>query len=62
MSVTYPKGFVASGLNCGLKNIDKDIALVVNQGPNFDAAAVFTSNQVKAAPVLDDPLVGTPLF
>lgn len=52
MSVTYPKGFVASGLNCGLKNIDKDIALVVNQGPKFDAAAVFTSNQVKAAPVL----------
>lgn len=52
MSVTYPKGFVASGLNCGLKNVDKDIALVVNQGPKFDAAAVFTSNQVKAAPVL----------
>lgn len=52
MSVTYPLGFVASGFNCGLKEIEKDIALVVNEGPNYDATAVFTSNQVKAAPVL----------
>lgn len=52
MSVTFPKGFLASGLNTGLKNNGKDMALVVNQGPNYDAAGVFTSNQVKAAPVL----------
>lgn len=52
MSVTYPLGFEAAGLNCGLKEKDKDIALVVNKGPKFDAAGVFTSNQVKAAPVL----------
>ena len=52
MSVTFPKGFLASGLNSGLKNNSKDMALVINQGPNFDAAGVFTSNQVKAAPVL----------
>jgi glutamate N-acetyltransferase/amino-acid N-acetyltransferase len=35
-----------------LKKSDKDIALVVNTGPNFDATGVFTTNQVKAAPVL----------
>lgn len=52
MSVTFPLGFLASGVNCGLKKSDKDIALVVNTGPNFDATGVFTSNQVKAAPVL----------
>jgi glutamate N-acetyltransferase/amino-acid N-acetyltransferase len=52
MSVTFPIGFLASGVNCGLKESDKDIALVVNTGPNFDATGVFTTNQVKAAPVL----------
>ncbi len=52
MSVTFPLGFLASGVNCGLKKSHKDIALVVNTGPNFDATGVFTSNQVKAAPVL----------
>ena len=52
MSVTFPIGFLASGINCGLKESDKDIALVVNTGPNFDATGVFTTNQVKAAPVL----------
>lgn len=52
MSVTFPIGFLASGINCGLKENDKDIALVVNTGPNFDATGFFTTNQVKAAPVL----------
>ncbi|MFM9096468.1 MAG: bifunctional glutamate N-acetyltransferase/amino-acid acetyltransferase ArgJ [Actinomycetes bacterium] len=52
MSVTFPIGFLASGVNCGLKESDKDVALVVNTGPNFDATGVFTPNQVKAAPVL----------
>ena len=52
MSVTFPLGFLASGVNCGLKEKEKDIALVINKGPKFDATAVFTSNQVKAAPVL----------
>ncbi len=53
MSVTHPKGFRAAGLVAGLKASGKpDLALVVNDGP-FDAAAgVFTSNRVKAAPVL----------
>ena len=52
MSVTYPLGFIAAGINCGLKEEKKDISLIVNQGPNFDATAVFTTNQIKAAPVL----------
>ena len=53
MSVTAAKGFLASGVSAGLKSSGKkDVALIVNQGPNFDAAAVFTSNKVKAAPVI----------
>lgn len=53
MSVTAAKGFLASGVSAGLKSSGKkDVALIVNQGPNYDAAAVFTSNKVKAAPVI----------
>jgi glutamate N-acetyltransferase/amino-acid N-acetyltransferase len=53
MSVTYPKGFVAAGVAAGIKsNGAKDVALVVNVGPLKSAAARFTSNRVKAAPVL----------
>lgn len=53
MSVTFPKGFLAAGVACGLKSSgNKDLALVVNQGPSFNAAAVFTSNRCKANPIL----------
>jgi glutamate N-acetyltransferase/amino-acid N-acetyltransferase len=53
MSTTYPQGFIASGVSAGLKKDNrKDVAIVLNQGPNFDASAVFTSNKIKAAPVL----------
>ncbi len=53
MSVTRAAGFLAAGTTAGLKPSGKpDLALVVNTGPNFDAAAVFTSNRVKAAPVV----------
>lgn len=53
MSVTAPKGFKASGIAAGLKaSGNPDIALVVNEGPDATAAGVFTSNRVKAAPVL----------
>ncbi len=52
MSITDPKGFVAAGVAAGIKASGRpDLALVVNQGPRFDAAAVFTSNRVFAAPV-----------
>ncbi|OLB81390.1 MAG: bifunctional ornithine acetyltransferase/N-acetylglutamate synthase [Actinobacteria bacterium 13_2_20CM_2_71_6] len=52
MSVTAPQGFRASGVVAGLKSAGRDVALVVNDGPRFDAAGVFTANRVKAAPVL----------
>lgn len=52
MSITEPKGFLAAGIAAGIKASGKpDLALVVNQGPRLDAAAVFTSNRVFAAPV-----------
>ena len=52
MSVTSAKGFRASGVTAGIKASGKpDVALVVNDGPNDVAAAVFTSNRFKAAPV-----------
>jgi glutamate N-acetyltransferase/amino-acid N-acetyltransferase len=53
MSVTHPQGFVAAGVESGLKSTGgKDVALVVNQGPSRAAAAVFTSNRAKANPVI----------
>ncbi|MBP0461525.1 bifunctional glutamate N-acetyltransferase/amino-acid acetyltransferase ArgJ [Streptomyces montanisoli] len=53
MSVTAPKGFAAAGIAAGIKqNNAPDLALVHNQGPRRAAAGVFTSNRVKAAPVL----------
>ena len=52
MSVTTPRGFRASGVVAGLKSSGRpDVALVVNDGPDHHAAAVFTSNRVQAAPV-----------
>ena len=52
MSVTTPKGFAAAGVTAGLKPSGKpDVAVVVNQGPDQTAAAVFTTNRVFAAPV-----------
>ncbi|MEU8206352.1 bifunctional glutamate N-acetyltransferase/amino-acid acetyltransferase ArgJ [Streptosporangium sp. NPDC049046] len=53
MSVTAPLGFRASGVDAGIKSsADRDLALIVNDGPSRAAAGVFTSNRVKAAPVL----------
>ncbi|MFE2945135.1 bifunctional glutamate N-acetyltransferase/amino-acid acetyltransferase ArgJ [Streptomyces sp. NPDC059255] len=53
MSVTAAKGFTAAGIAAGIKeNGGPDLALVVNEGPRRAAAGVFTSNRVKAAPVL----------
>ena len=50
--ITAPAGFLAAATRAGIKPSGKpDMALVVNQGPNFDAAAVFTRNRVVAAPV-----------
>ena len=50
--VTVPRGFFAASTTAGIKpSGNPDMALVVNQGPRFDAAAVFTRNRVVAAPV-----------
>lgn len=50
--LTSVSGFRAAGVHCGLKPTkDKDLALVYSEAP-CRAAAVFTTNQVKAAPVL----------
>jgi glutamate N-acetyltransferase / amino-acid N-acetyltransferase len=53
VSVTSASGFLACGLAASLKSSGgKDLALVVNTGPDYAAAGVFTTNRVKAAPVL----------
>ena len=53
MSVTAAAGFRAAGVTAGLKASGlPDIALVVNDGPHFAAAGVFTTNRIQAAPVL----------
>jgi glutamate N-acetyltransferase/amino-acid N-acetyltransferase len=53
VSVTAPLGFRAAGVMAGLKaSGDRDVAVVINDGPSRAAAATFTSNRVKAAPVL----------
>ncbi|GAA3277774.1 bifunctional glutamate N-acetyltransferase/amino-acid acetyltransferase ArgJ [Paenarthrobacter aurescens] len=52
MTITAPKGFRAAGVKAGIKaSGNPDLALVVNDGPQKSAAAVFTSNRVAAAPV-----------
>jgi glutamate N-acetyltransferase/amino-acid N-acetyltransferase len=51
--VTAPSGFRATGISAGIKASGRpDLALVFNEGPDHSAAAVFTRNKVKAAPVL----------
>jgi glutamate N-acetyltransferase/amino-acid N-acetyltransferase len=53
VSVTAPQGFRAAGVAAGLKaSGGPDVALVVNDGPQDVAAAIFTRNRVKAAPVV----------
>ena len=53
MSVTAASGFLAYGLAAGLKSSGtKDLALVINTGPDYAAAGVFTTNRIKAAPVV----------
>lgn len=52
-SGTYPAGFNATGIHCGVKKKPdvKDLALVLSDRP-CSAAAVFTTNAFQAAPVL----------
>ena len=52
IGVTAPQGFSAAATKAGIKPSGKtDLAVVVNDGPDCAAAAVFTRNKVFAAPV-----------
>jgi glutamate N-acetyltransferase / amino-acid N-acetyltransferase len=51
MSVTAPRGFVASGVHCGIRKAKPDLALVRSLA-RATGAAMFTVNRVQAAPVL----------
>lgn len=48
-----PRGFVGAGVAAGIKSSGAlDLALIINKGPQKFGTAVFTSNQVVAAPVV----------
>lgn len=50
-TVTAPRGFRAGGLHCGLKKVERhDLGAVICDVP-AEAAAVYTLNQFKAAPL-----------
>ncbi len=53
--ITGPKGFLATGVHCGVKKAKKDLALVFSTAPAI-GAAVFTQNKVPAAPIIVDKL------
>jgi glutamate N-acetyltransferase / amino-acid N-acetyltransferase len=50
-----PRGFAYSSAACGLKKSGLDLGLIVSEVP-ATAAAVFTTNRVKAAPVITSQL------
>ena len=51
--MNLPQGFIGAATAAGLKSSGaKDLTLIVNQGPSSWASAVFTTNQVLAAPVI----------
>lgn len=49
--ITAPKGFSATGAHIGLKKKKKDLAIIKSELP-ATASGVFTTNLVKAAPVI----------
>ena len=54
--ITSPAGFLAAGIHAGLKKAKKDMAMIVSE-KEADTAATFTTNKVKAAPVIWDQAV-----
>ena len=52
-TVTNPKGYKGTGLHIGIKKKNKDFALIVSD-VEAKAVGTFTTNMVKAAPVLWD--------
>ena len=51
--VTAPEGFKAIGISAGIKKSGKDMAMIFSKAP-CQIAGTFTSNLVKASPVLWD--------
>ncbi len=50
---SLPKGFRGAAIAAGLKSTGAlDLTIIENTGPRFDAAAVYTTNKVVAAPVI----------
>jgi glutamate N-acetyltransferase/amino-acid N-acetyltransferase len=49
--ITNTPGFLGAGINCGIKDYEKDLALIYSEN-KARLAAVFTQNQIKAAPVI----------
>ena len=52
-SITAPAGFKATGIHCGIRRnrAKKDLALIFAE-KECDAAAIYTQNKVKGAPIL----------
>ena len=48
--MSFPKGYKATGMNCGIKKEKSDLAVVVSEVPAA-AAAVYTTNLFQAAPL-----------
>jgi glutamate N-acetyltransferase/amino-acid N-acetyltransferase len=51
--ITAPAGFTSAALNCGIKPSALDFVMLAADAPAA-AAGIFTTNLVKAAPVLLD--------
>lgn len=49
--IVLPLGFKVWGIHCGIKKSKKDLGLIYSE-KKANASAVFTTNKVKAAPVL----------
>ncbi|MGX6978343.1 bifunctional glutamate N-acetyltransferase/amino-acid acetyltransferase ArgJ [Vagococcus elongatus] len=50
-TIASPKGFYADGVHCGIKRKKHDLGLIYSDVP-ATVAAVYTTNKVKAAPIL----------
>lgn len=51
-----PKGFLASGVNCGVRRYRPDLGLILSDRPAV-VAGVFTLNECQAAPVLYSKMI-----
>ncbi len=54
-TVTTPRGFRASGIHCGVKADQPDLALIVSDAP-ASAAGMFTTNKMRSAPVIQNEI------